>query len=54
MKVVDHRLANRKHSLTGFQREPNGELWLWDDLPQLEMEVGYKTEAAPAFNCPVM
>ncbi|WP_246070529.1 polyamine aminopropyltransferase [Paenibacillus kobensis] len=38
-------MANHKSSLTGFQREPNGELWLWDDLPQLEMEVGYKAEA---------
>ncbi|PWW08583.1 spermidine synthase [Paenibacillus cellulosilyticus] len=38
-------MTNRKPSLTGFQKESNGELWLWDDLPQLHMEAGYKVEA---------
>jgi spermidine synthase len=38
-------MTNKKTSLTGFQKEPNGELWLWDDLPQLHMEAGYKVEA---------
>lgn len=38
-------MTNKKPSLTGFQKETNGELWLWDDLPQLQMEAGYKVEA---------
>ncbi|MBD3920584.1 polyamine aminopropyltransferase [Paenibacillus sp. PR3] len=37
-------MTNKKSSLTGFLKEPNGELWLWDDLPQLHMETGYLVE----------
>lgn len=37
-------MAGKKHSLTGFYKETNEELWLWDDLPELELEVGYKVQ----------
>jgi spermidine synthase len=33
-----------KSNLTGYNKEENEELWLWDDLPELDMEVGYKVE----------
>ncbi|NIK69050.1 polyamine aminopropyltransferase [Paenibacillus sp. BK720] len=35
----------KRKSLTGFQIESNEDVWLWDDLPELEMEVGYKVKA---------
>lgn len=35
----------RNRSLTGFQKENNEDVWLWDDLPELDMEVGYKVKA---------
>ncbi|MDR6554995.1 polyamine aminopropyltransferase [Paenibacillus qinlingensis] len=38
-------MTNRKSSLTGYYKETNEELWLWDDIPELDMEVGYKVEA---------
>ncbi|GAA4831685.1 polyamine aminopropyltransferase [Paenibacillus vulneris] len=37
-------MANKKRSLTGYQKEENDELWLWDDIPELGMEVGYKID----------
>lgn len=36
---------NNKYSLTGYYKEINEDLWLWDDLPELDMEIGYKVEA---------
>lgn len=38
-------MTNKKDSLTGYYKETNEELWLWDDLPELDMEVGYKVDA---------
>ncbi|WP_054026018.1 polyamine aminopropyltransferase [Bacillus sp. FJAT-28004] len=38
-------MTDKKYSLTGYYKETNEELWLWDDLPELEMEVGYKVGA---------
>lgn len=38
-------MTNKKPSLTNFEKEPNGELWLWDDLPEFQMETGYQVEA---------
>ncbi|MBW7453162.1 polyamine aminopropyltransferase [Paenibacillus sepulcri] len=35
-------MTNHKYSLTGYHKEENEELWLWDDLPELDMEIGYK------------
>jgi spermidine synthase len=38
-------MAGRKDSLTGFHKESDEELWLWDDLPELDMEFGYKVHS---------
>lgn len=31
----------KSYSLTGYYKE-NEDLWLWDDVPELEIEIGYK------------
>lgn len=33
----------KSYSLTGYYKE-NEELWLWDDVPELEIEIGYKVD----------
>lgn len=38
-------MAGKKYSLTGYYKEANEELWLWDDLPELDMEFGYKVQS---------
>lgn len=38
-------MTDKKSSLTGYYKETNEELWLWDDIPELDMEVGYKVKA---------
>lgn len=38
-------MKDKRHSLTGYYKETNEDLWLWDDLPDLDMEVGYKVGA---------
>lgn len=40
---MDH-MTNKRDSLTGYYKEEES-LWLWDDLPELDMEVGYRVEA---------
>lgn len=38
-------MTSKKYSLTGYYKEPDDTLWLWDDLPEANMEVGYKVDA---------
>ncbi|MVP01273.1 polyamine aminopropyltransferase [Paenibacillus lutrae] len=38
-------MKDNRYSLTGYHKETNEELWLWDDLPELDMEIGYKVGA---------
>ncbi|MBP1964486.1 polyamine aminopropyltransferase [Paenibacillus aceris] len=38
-------MTNNKNTLTGYYKESDEDLWLWDDIPELDMEVGYKVEA---------
>ncbi|CAH0121397.1 MULTISPECIES: polyamine aminopropyltransferase [unclassified Paenibacillus] len=34
-----------KKALTGYEKDDSEALWLWDDMPELEMEIGYKVES---------
>lgn len=36
---------NYKNSLTGFERDDHDDLWLWDDVPEIEIEMRYKVKA---------